>query len=123
MEQQVMDDETRDYMCEALVRRGRQIAAQMKSDAEEIKKILARLDELTPPGWELNVDGIPARKKPGNRSFSPEMAMARFSTEEIESCKAEGLDMKKVRELAEAKGLIEACMAPPKDDKQSVVLK
>lgn len=102
--------EQRDFICEALIKRGRELAAEIKSQGEELKQIVSRLDDLTPVGWTLVVDGIPAKKKPGNREFNPELAVARFTPVELEQCKAEGIDPKKVRELAEAKGLVEACM-------------
>lgn len=105
-------DEQRDFICQALIQRGRKIAAEIKAQGEELKQITARLDELTPVGWELVVDGIPAKKKFGNRTFSPELAIARFTPEQLEQCKANGIDPKKVADLATALGIKEACMAP-----------
>lgn len=113
----------RDFICDALVRRGRSLAAEMKSIGEEVAQILKRLDELTPIGWELVVDGIAARKRPGNRGFSHELAIAQFTPDDLEACKAEGLDPKKVRTVAESKGLVEACMVAAPPEKASVSLK
>jgi hypothetical protein len=118
-----MTEAERDFMCEALIRRARSLSADVKSMNEEIAKILARLDELVPLGWELVVDGIPAKKKLGNRSFSPELALARLTPDEQMLCRADGFDNKKIREMAEAKGLVESCMVQPDADKASVKLK
>lgn len=115
-------DEQRDFVCTALIQRGRTIAAEIKSMDEDLKQIMERLDALTPVGWTLVVDGIKARKAPGNRGFDPELALARFSPQEIEACKAEGLDPKKIADLAKAKGIKEACMVSDPDKKPSVKL-
>lgn len=101
----------------ALVRRGRLLAAEMKSMSEEHKKIIARLDELVPVGWKLDVDGIPASKRTGNRSFSPALAISHFTAEEKAACVKTVVDPKEVRSIAEARNLVEACMVEPDGDK------
>lgn len=116
------DEEQRDFVLAALVQRGRVLSAEIKAMNEEKAQLLARLDELTPVGWNLVVDGVKAQKTAGSRSFDPALAVARFTPEELETCRAEGLDAKKIRELAAAKGLTEACMAPPSADKASIRL-
>lgn len=113
----------RDQICEALARRARSLAAEEKSLKEEREKIESRIADLVPVGWTIMVDGVPVRKSLGNRTFSAELAAGHLSPEELAACKADGIDPKKVRELAEAKGLVEACMVSPPADKAAVKLK
>lgn len=107
----------------ALVRRGRALAAEIKTMTEEMNKIKSRLEEIVPVGWKEEIDGVSASRKPGNRTFSEQLALAQFTTDEKLSCVARpAVDPKLVRALADAKNITQSCMALPDASKTSVKL-
>lgn len=120
---EMTDEEARTYQIEALVRRARALRAEQTSIAETIKAIEAKLDSLTEVGWKVVIDDIPASKKPGNRTFSMELAIAKMTPEEKLSCVSTGINASTVREIADAKGWTEACMLDPDETKTRLVLK
>jgi hypothetical protein len=95
-----------------LVRTGRKLSADKKAIDEELKLITEKIDALVPVGWELVVDGVPAAKRGPNRAFSKILALAKLNADEKKACIASGYDEKKIRALAEAKGVLEECMEP-----------
>lgn len=106
----------------ALVRHGRQIDAEIKDLLERKKSIVRMIDLATDIGWRLIVDGIAAVKTTGNRSFSPALAIERFTEDQKLSVVSTSIDFKAVRALADVLGITEDCMVAPDLDKSSVKL-
>lgn len=97
----------------ALVRLGRQLDAEIRDLGERKRAVIKALDEVTDVGWKLVVDGVPASKKLGNRTFSPALALERFTVEEKLSVISTGIDFAAVRALADNLGFTEECMVSP----------
>lgn len=116
-----IDEETKAIQIEAIVRRARVIAAEIRSLTETKNALEAKLDSLVDVGWKAEVDGIPASKKTGNRSFSPALAIARMTAEQKLACVSTSINNKTVREIADTEGWTEECMAEP-DGKTRIVL-
>lgn len=108
----------------ALVRRAREIAAHQKLQTEELKDLKSKIQGLLPVGSSVLVDGRSARVKPGNRSFSPLLAMAIFNPDQRLSCitVTPTRNDAAVRELAKGLGITEQCMEPPPPESISVDL-
>lgn len=104
----------------ALVRRGRSVAAEMKSLGEELKEIQAKLEVLVPIGFKNVVDGVECSRRDSNRSFDWKAYYATLTAEEKLDCLRSGFD--KVDEKAVAKhaasaGKKEQFMVMPEENK------
>lgn len=97
----------------ALVRLGRQIDAEIRELGERRRGLVQLLDEATTVGWRLIVDGVPAAKTPGNRSFSPALALEHFTDEQKLSVVSTSIDFRAVRTLADSLNITEDCMVTP----------
>lgn len=108
----------------ALVRRGREIAAQTKLMTEELKDLKSKIQDLLPVGSAVLVDDRSARVKPGNRSFNPLLAMQIFTPDQRLSCitVTPTRNDTAVRELAKGLGITEQCMEPPPETSITVDL-
>ncbi len=103
----------------ALIRRARSVAAEIKSQNEELKEIVGKLNDLLPVGWKGVVDGVSASKRSSNRTFDPKAYYLQLSPEEKLSCLRTGLaliDEKLVADLAKTKGDKEQFMVAPEVD-------
>lgn len=108
-----MTEQDKITQLEALVRRARSVSAEIKAGSEELKALMARIDELTEVGWKMDIDGVPASKRRGNRSFSASAAYDSLTPEERLTVLRTGrslVDDKLVRALVESKGTVEQFM-------------
>lgn len=96
----------------ALVRRHRELGAEVAGLTEERKAIQEQVAKLTQPGWKLVVDGVSASHREANRTFSLALALQHLPTEAKAACvdKQPRFDPKLIREAVEAAGLLEECM-------------
>lgn len=99
-----------DAQLEALVRRHRELTAEVAEIQAETVMIKQRIDSNVSVGWKLTVDGVTASKREGNRDFDQVLAFHELDETEREECKVTRLDPKLVREMVEKKGRLEACM-------------
>ena len=95
---------------EALVRRHRDLGSQIAELKGEQEDIKLSIDAAVPLGWSLNVDGVPAHKRGGNRSFDLVTAISLLKPEAKEACIKTGYDAQKVRAAVEEQGDLDACM-------------
>lgn len=116
-----MDEQTT-LQVEALVRRARGLAAEIREMTETKKAIESRIESLVPLGWKSEIDSIPAQRKLGNRSFNRDLAIARMTQEQKLQCVTTGIDDKMVRAIADSQGWTEECMVEPDPDKTRLVL-
>jgi hypothetical protein len=114
------EEEARQQQIEAIVRRVRALSAERKTISETIEALTSKLDELVEVGWKAEIDGVPAAKRAGNRTFGAELAIARMTEEQKLSCITTGINAKKVRAIADEMGWTEECMIEP-DDKTRIV--
>lgn len=115
-----MDEQT-ELQLEALVRRARVIAAEIRELTETKKAIEDKIDSLVEVGWKVEIDGIPASKKTGNRTFSEALALAKMTAEQKQNCIETIVSKKAIRAIADSKGWTEECMVEP-DDKTTIKL-
>jgi hypothetical protein len=106
---------------EALVRHHRNLGSQIAELKGEQESIKTTIDAAVPLGWSLNVDGVPAHKRGGNRSFDMVTAISMLKPEAKEACIKTGYDAAKVRAAIEDQGDLEACML--QDLSRAAVLK
>lgn len=106
------DHELQVAQLSALVRRHRELGAELAGLTEERKAIQDQVSGLTRPGWKLVVDGVAATHRDANRTFSLALALQVLPTETKASCvdKQPRFDAKLIREAVEAAGLLEECM-------------
>lgn len=95
----------------ALVRRHRELqATKLEIEAEQVR-IKDLIDESVEVGWSLEVDGVPAHKRAGNRRFSRAMAVDLLSPAERLDCVADPhYDDTRLRSVLESKDLLEEAM-------------
>lgn len=102
--------ERSDEALEALVRRHRQLGAQIAEIKGEQDDIKTQIDQNTVVGWKLSVDGVTAHKRPGNRVFDQVTAISLLDAETKESCVRTGYDAAALRRAADKAGILDACM-------------
>lgn len=109
---------------EAMVRTGRFLAAQIKELTEQKTIVEDKIKAMTPIGWSLVVDGVPASKRKPNRAFSKLLALAAMTPEQRQECKVTEprFDDKLIRKKADELGLTESCMEES-DDPSKAILK
>lgn len=95
---------------EAMVRWYRSLAATKSEIEAQMAAIVSEISEAVDVGWSIEVDGIPAAKRKGRRSFSLPIAVTFLNQDERDELKVTQFDAKGVRELIETKGLLEECM-------------
>jgi hypothetical protein len=107
----------------ALIRRHRELGAEVAGLTEERKAIQATVAELTQPGWKLVVDGVSATHREANRTFSLARALEVLPAEIKAQCvdKLPRFDPKMIREAVEQEGLLDECMEI--DEARSTVVK
>lgn len=107
---------------EALIRRHRELGAEVAALTEERKEIQRQVSELTKPGWKMVVDGVAASHREANRTFSEVLALSVLDTDAKKRCvdKAPRFDPKLIRKEVEEAGKLEECMVVD-PEKNSIV--
>lgn len=107
---------------EALIRRHRELGAEVAALTEERKAIQAQVSGLTKPGWKMVVDGVAASHREANRAYSEVVALTVLDADAKKRCvdKLPRFDPKLVRAEVEAAGKLEECMVVD-PEKSSVV--
>lgn len=100
---------------EALVRRYRMLGSQMAELRGEMDQIKTMVDQTVPVGWSLSVDGVPAHKREGNRSFDVVIAVSLLDDATKAECVKTGYDQARVRAAIDAAGKLDECMVSPTD--------
>lgn len=95
---------------ESMIRWYRSLAASKAEVEAQMASIVSEISEMVDVGWSIDVDGVPASKRKGRRSFSLPIALTFLNQDERDELKVFQFDAKGVRELVEAKGLVEECM-------------
>lgn len=106
------DHEAQVAQLSALVRRHRELGAEVAGLTEERKAIQEMVSQLTQPGWKLVVDGVSATHREANRTFSLARALEVLPSEAKAACvdKMPRFDNAKIREAVEEAGLLDLCM-------------
>lgn len=106
----------------AQVRRYRALASEVAELQGEMKQIQELVDATVDTGWKLDVDGVTASKRAGNREFCKITAIGLMSDEQKAACKATVYVDKKIRETVTVAGLLEQCMIDKPDARPVVKL-
>lgn len=106
----------------AQVRRYRALASEVAELQGEMKDIQTMIDANVETGWKLDVDGVTASKRAGNREFCKVTAIGLMTEEQKAACKATVYVDKKIRETVTIAGLLEACMIEKPDARPVVKL-
>lgn len=101
----------------ALIRRHRQLAAEVSHLQGEMAQIKDTIDAAVPVGWKLEVDGVPAAKRAGNREFCKITAISLLSEEQKTACKAMVYVDKLIRIAVTDAGMLDQCMIERPDSK------
>lgn len=101
----------------ALIRRHRQLAAEVSHLQGEMAQIKDTIDAAVAVGWKLDVDGVPAGKRAGNREFCRITAISLLSEEQKVACRREMYVDKLIRIAVTEAGLLEQCLVEKPDSK------
>lgn len=106
---------------EALVRRYRQIGADIAGLKAEQDEIKAMVNDLVQVGWKGKIDGIDVHKREPNRVYCPITAVSLLTAAEKKQCVVTRYDDKLVRAIIKGNGKEDECMLP--NEKSDPVLK
>lgn len=94
----------------AMVRRYRQLGNAEAEIRAEMNSIKSLIENSVEEGWSMEIDGVPAAKRKGNRKFSKDAALELLTESEKLDCLVTVYHDGKVREMVEAKDLLDAAM-------------
>lgn len=94
----------------ALVRRHRELTATKLEIEAEQAQIKDLIDASVDEGWSLEIDGVVANKRRGNRRFSRVLAIGLLSESEKVECVVTRYDDALLRATLEAKDLLDQAM-------------
>lgn len=100
---------------EALVRRHRQLGAEMAELKAERDALETSINDQVEVGWKITVDGVPASKRAPNRAFDMVTAVSLLGPEAKQACVVTSFDQKLVRDAAKEAGILDDCMIPRLD--------
>lgn len=101
-----------DSQIEILVREARAIDADIKELIEKKDALITRIKSELTVGQTVTIDGVRASLRPGNRKFSPMLALKLMTEDMKVACITTKIDEKMVRQTADAMGWTEHCYEP-----------